>query len=273
MMWLMCLLDLTTMNKRFNYFVSSLFSSLGFFLFISLPYESRYFGLMAGIVLVIFCFWFGLGIIFEKDLYTRLMSVLLPVCFFVGFGMFGAFLPYSVVLAVAMSVVFGLILYTLFLVENVFLVAIGFKTVPLYRAAYTVSLIILLLSSFFMFNSIFSFRLGFLWNGLWVLLVSWIIFLYQYWAIAIELPDDGKSKNIKAYVFIPAILTAELAVVFSFWPTGIFKGSIYLVSVIYVMSGLIQADIRDRMFKRTWLMYSWVGVGVMMAILAVTRWR
>lgn len=269
----MCLRDLIIMNKRFKYFISSLFSALGFLLFISLPYDSRYFGLMAGMVLVVFCFWFGLGIIFDKDLYTRLMSVLLPVCFFVGFGMFGAFLPYSIALAIIMSLLFGIILYMLFLVENVFLVAIGFKTVPLYRAAYTVSLIILLFSSFFMFNSIFSFRLGFLWNGLWVLLVSLLIFLYQYWAIAIELPDDGKSKNIKAYVVIPAILMAELAMVFSFWPTGIFKGSIYLVSVIYVMSGLIQADIRDRMFRRTWLMYTWVGVAVILAVIVVTRWR
>lgn len=264
---------LIIMNKRFKYFISSLFSAIGFFMFISLPYESRYFGLMAGVVLVTFCFWFGLGIVFDGDLWTRLMSVLLPVFFFVGFGLFGAFLPYNWLSTLIMSIFFGLILYTLFLVENVFLVAIGFKTVPLYRAAYTVSLIILLLSSFFMFDSLYSFRLAYYWNGLWVLIASWLIFLYQFWAISIELPDDGKNKNRRAYVLLPALLIAQLSMVFSFWPTGIFKGSVYLVSVIYVISGLIQADIRERLFRKTWLTHAWVAVGVVLAMLLITKWQ
>lgn len=273
MMWWQYLLVLTIMNKRFKYFISSLLSALGFFLFVSLPYESRYFGLMVGIVLVIFCFWFGLGVIFEKSLYVRLMSVLLPVNFFIGFGMFGAFLPYDVFWTVLMSLVFGVVLYTLFLVENVFLVAIGYKTVPLYRAAYTVSLLVLLLSAFFMFDTLFSFRANFWVNGLSVFVISLLLFLYQFWAVAIELPDDGANKNIKAYTFIPALLMAELAIVWSFWPVGIFKGSVYLVSGIYIICSLIQAEIRDRLFRRTWLMYIWVSVAVMLAVLMVTEWR
>lgn len=261
------------MSKRFKYFISSLFSALGFFMFITLPYDSRYFGLMVGVVLVVFCFWFGLGIIFEKSFYIRIMSVLMPVGFFAGFGLFGALLPNNTIWAVMMSIIFGLMLYGMFLVENVFLVAIGFKTVPLYRAAYTVSLIITLLSAFFMFDSLFSFRLNFWWNGLWTMLISLLVFSYQFWAIAIELPDDGKSKNMKTYVLVPAILIAELATVFSFWPTGIFKGSVYLVSVIFILSGLIQADLRDRLFRRTWLQYVWVGVAVVAAAMLTTKWR
>jgi hypothetical protein len=269
----MCLPVLTIMNKRFKYFISSLFSALGFFMFISLPYDSRYFGLMAGVVLVVFCFWFGLGIVFEKSLYTRMMSVLLPVSFFTGFGMFVAFLPYNAIWAIVLSIFFGLVLYTLFLVENVFLVAIGYKTVPLYRAAYTVSLIILLVAAFFMFDSLYSFRLNLIWNTIWVLVIGFLVFLYQFWAISIELPDDGKNKNIWSYVLIPGIMLSELALVFSFWPTGIFKGSIYLVSVIYVISGLIQADIRDRLFRRTWLMYIWVSVAIILATIVITGWK
>jgi hypothetical protein len=228
---------------------------------------------MAGVVLVIFCFWFGLGILFDKSIYTRLMSVLLPVSFFAGFGMFGAFLPYNVVLAVVMSLIFGVVLYTLFLVENVFLVAIGYKTVPLYRAAYTVSLIVLLISAFFMFDTLFSYRLGFIANGVGVFLISLLLFLYQFWAVAIELPDDGANKNLRAFVIVPAILMTEIAVALSFWPTGIFKGSVYLVSVIYIFASLIQAEIRDRLFRRTLIMYGWVGVSIILAMLVITRWR
>jgi len=260
------------MSKRFRYFISALVSALGFFLFITLPYDLRYFGLMVGVVLVVFCFWFGLGIIFEKSLYIRIMSALMPVGFFIGFGLFGALLSNGVMTVAVMSLFFGLVTYGMFLVENVFLVAIGFKTVPLYRAAYTVSLIITLLASFFMFDSLFSFRLNFWLNGIWTLLISLLVFLYQFWVIAIELPDGGKSRNMKTYVWVPAVLVAELAIVFSFWPTGIFKGSVYLVSVIYILSGLIQADVRDRLFRKTWLTYVWVGVAVAAAALLTTIW-
>jgi hypothetical protein len=77
---------------------------------------------------------------------------------------------------------------------------------------------------------------------------------------------------MKTYVWVPSILMAELAMVLSFWPTGIFKGSIYLVSVIYILSGLIQADLRDRLFRRVWLQYMWVGVAVVAAALLITKW-
>lgn len=268
----MFILVLIMISKRFKYFISSLFSAIGFYMFVSLPFESRYYGLLVGMVLVIFCFWFGLGIIFEKSLYTRLMSVLLPVQFFVGFSLFAVILPFSVFGALLMSLFFGVVLYFIFLVENVFLVAIGYKTVPLYRAAYTVSLIILLLSSFFLFDSLLSFRFSYWLNVILVFVLSALIFLYQFWAIAIELPDDGKNKNLWSYILIPSFLIAQLALAFSFWPVGIFKGSIYLVSIIYVISGLLQADIRDRLFKKIWLEHIWIGVAIFLGIILVTRW-
>lgn len=261
------------MNKRLKYLVSSVFSALGFFMFISLPYESRYYGLMAGTVLSMFCFWFGLGIVFIENFSVRMMAVILPMLFFVGFGLFAVLLPYSIWLTVLLSVFFGLVYYILFLVENVFLVAIGYRTVPLYRAAYTTSLIVLLLTAFFVFDTLFSFRLFYWWNVLGVFFISGLIFMYQFWAITIELSDDGKDKNRWLYVFLPAVLMTELALVWSFWPVGIFKGSVYLVSVIYVLSGLIQAEIRERLFKRTWLTQLWIGTAIVVACILVTKWR
>lgn len=261
-----------TMEKRIKYLISSLLTALTFFLFISLPYESRYYGLLVGVVLVVFCFWFGLGVVFERKMDVRIMTALLPVGFFVGFGLFSVLLPYTFLLSVVLSIFFGAMMYVLFLVENVFMVAIGYKTVPLYRAAYTVSLIVTLLGSFFLFNSIFSFKFAFWVNGLLTFLASLVVFYYHYFAVAIELPDDGERLNRNAYVIIPALLITELGLVFSFWPVGIFKGSIYLVAAIYVICALTQADIRDRLFRRTWMAYSWVGVAMVMAALLTTNW-
>ena len=261
------------MSKRLKYLFSSSLATVGYYFFLGLPYESRNYGLLVGIVLVIFCLWFGLGIMFGGDLGLRLISVVLPLIFFVGFGMFTALLPFNFVGRLVLTAVFGVVIYVIFLIENVFMVAIGFRTVPLYRAAYTVSLIVLLLVCFFLFNTMYSFGFDYWVNTLVVMSLSCLIFAHQFWAIAIELPDDGKKKSRLSYILMPSLLVAQLALVFSFWPVGIFKGSIYLVSAIYVLSGLIEAKIRGRLFRKTWLMFLWTGLAIVLGILLVTKWR
>lgn len=254
------------MSKKFRYLISSLLATVGFYFFLNLPYASYYYGLMVGLVLIVFCFWFGLGIVFDKSIYIRLMSAVMPVAFFVGFALFVMLLPQSLFLTLIYSLFFGIINYVMFLVENVFLVAIGFRTPPLYRAAYTVGLILLLLSSFFLFNSLFSFKLIYWLNMLLVFVVSMVIFLYVFFSVTIELPDDGKSKNVWYYILVPSLLMSELALVLSFWPVGIFKGSIYLVTIVYILSSLFQAELRDRLFKRTWQMFVWIGIAIILGI-------
>lgn len=259
--------------KRFRYLVSSLAAAIGFYLYLSLPYEIKYWGLMVGVVLIVFCFWFGLGIIFEGNFYLRLMSVLLPVLLFVGLGLFLALLSLGYLGMILCSLIFGLWSYVLFLTENVFLVSVGYKRVPLYRAAYTVSLVTLLLGSFFAFNSMWSFMLPFWANFMISLIIGSLIFSYQFWAVAIELADDGKSKNVLAYVLVPSLLVAELALMLSFWPLGIFRASIYLTLAVYILASLLQVDIRERLFKRTWQQYLWIGIAAILGLLVMTSWR
>ncbi|MDD4937731.1 MAG: hypothetical protein PHX34_01810 [Candidatus Shapirobacteria bacterium] len=261
------------MSKRFRYLISSLLSAVGFYFFINLPYSSHYYGLAVGAVWITFCFWFGLGIIFEHSLYIRLMSIILPLGFFVGFGLFTALLPQNFLVIFLLSLFFGIIAYVIFLVENVFLVSIGGRTPPLYRAAYTVGFMVLLLTAFFLFDSLFSFKFVYWINGLLIFLISAVIFLYLFYSVTIELADDGKSKNIWYYVLVPAFLMFQLGLVLSFWPVGIFKGSIYLVAVIYVLSSLIQVELRDRFFKKTWLTFIWISIAILAGIILTTSWR
>lgn len=261
------------MSKRLRYSISSLVVAVGFFLMLRLPYESIYFGLGLGVVLTTISFWFGLSIFFDESLYLRLMTVLLPVLLFVGSGLFLSLLPLNFLISLILATIFAGLIYILFLVENVFLVAIGFRKVPLYRAAYTVSLIILLLTSFLLFNGFFSYRLDYWWNVALVLLASILIFMYQFWAITIELPDDGKEKNKLVYIGLPALIVAELGLAFSFWPVGIFKGSVYLVSFIYMISALLQADVRQRLFAPMVKAFAAILIAIVLAILSVTSWR
>lgn len=273
MMWLMFLPVLITMDKRVRYVISSVVSAIGFWSFLTLPYESRYFGLLAGVVLMVFCFWFGLGIIFTTDFFNRMMTAMLPVLFFISFGMFAVLLPNSWWLTLLVSLFFGVIVYVMFLVENVFWVAIGFRTVPLYRAAYTVGLIIMIMTAFMAFNSLYSFKMSPWLNFVAVGVIGIWLFLYHFWSVAIELADDGKKQRRWAYALISGLSLAEIALVLSFWPIGIFKTSVYLVSMVYVLAGLIQAAIRDRLFKRIWLQYVWIAVAIVLAVVVTTSWK
>ena len=94
------------MSKRFRYLISSLLAAVGFYFFLSLPYESHYYGLLIGIVLIIFCFWFGLGIVFDKSAHIRLMSMVMPTAFFVGFALFAILLPQNFLLSLILQFCF-----------------------------------------------------------------------------------------------------------------------------------------------------------------------
>jgi hypothetical protein len=261
------------MSKRLRYLISSVIATLGFYFFISLPYSSHYYGLLVGLVLISFCFWFGLGIIFNQSLYIRLMSIILPVGFFMGFGLFAALLPQTFWTIFLTSMFFGVMCYVMFLVENVFIVSIGYRTPPLYRAAYTVGLVLLLLAAFFLFDSLFSFKLIYWLNSVLVFVISLVLFMYVFYSVTIELPDDGKEKNFMAYTLVPAFFMSQLGLVLSFWPVGIFKGSIYLVAAVYVLSGLLQLDLRDRLFKKSFTIFTWISVSVILGIILTTNWR
>jgi hypothetical protein len=240
--------------------------------FVSLPYESRYYGILVGVALTVFCYWFGLGLIFSTDFGLRLSPVILPLMFFGGFGMFVALLDLGWWWNLGLTVLFGLINYLIFLTENVFMVALGSKTVPLYRAAYTISLVALLLVSFFLFNTILSYRLPFWLNMVLVGVSSSIIFIYHFWSVIIELPDDGEKIERWSFVLVPAWLMAELALILSFWPVGIFKGSIYLVLAVYLLANLSWAEIRERLFKRNWLTAVWIAGAALVSLVVVAEW-
>ena len=71
---------------------------------------------------------------------------------------------------------------------------------------------------------------------------------------------------------VPSVLLAEMVAILSFWPVGVFKGSVYLVAGIYVISGLIQAEIRDRLYRGVIRTSIYMGVAVVLAIILTTVW-
>ena len=100
-------------------------------------------------------------------------------------------------------------------------------------------------------------------NGFLIFIGSFIIFYHLFWSTAIA---EAENKNFFVYVLVASLLVAELAVAISFWPVGVGLASLYLVSMTYVLGGIIQAKIRERLFKRTLLEYIAIGLGIFVAL-------
>jgi len=260
------------LSKRGRFLVGSGILFVLFFLNLMVPFEYRYV-CMAGVTgLLVLIYWWVLGALKLGDKITKVFLLILPLSFLWGFLLFAFLLPLSWWMKIAMALFFAVVNYVIVLVENVFLYAVLKKTVPLYRAAYTVSLILLLLSSFLLFDGLFSYQALFWVNGLVVFLISFLLFWYHRWTVSIEL--GGQSfKQSQTMIWVPSLMMLELAVVISFWPLSLFLRSFYLTAVFYVVVGVLRMDWKERLFRKVKIEYLWVGLGVLMSLVFMSRWR
>jgi len=188
---------------------------------------------------------------------------ILPSFFAVGILSFSPLIRASLLVEV---ILFSLLVggfYISLLTENVFIITIKYKTVPLYRAASVTGFLLSLLIGFSIFNSIFSLKYSPWVNGVLVFMGSLFIFYHLFWSTAIA---ETENKNFPVYALVASLLVAELAVAVSFWPLGVGLASLYLVSTTYVLGGIIQAKLRERLFKRTLLEYITIGLGIFAAL-------
>ncbi|OGE27840.1 hypothetical protein A2867_01955 [Candidatus Daviesbacteria bacterium RIFCSPHIGHO2_01_FULL_40_11] len=194
--------------------------------------------------------------------------MILPTFFTVAVASFYFLLPVRWLTRLPVALAFGLTFYLLLLAQNVFNVA-SLRTIPLYRAASTASFLFTLLSAFFIYHVIFAFNLLFLWNGLSVAAVSFLLILQVLWSIQME---DRIGAAIVVQSFILSLILGEIALSFSFWPTPVTIWSLSLSSAMYVLLGLTTQELRGRMNRRVVWEYIGLGVSVFLISFFSTSW-
>ncbi len=156
---------------------------------------------------------------------------------------------------------FGIGMYALYLTANIYSVAKG-RTIQLLRAAHAIGLLFTLLTSLLFLNTIFSHRLPFYLNGLFVGLVHFpLIFLFL-WSVRLEPKIDIQVVHL-ALIF--TLFMVELGMIFSFLPLTVWHIALFLMTFLYIILGILQAYFQDRLFHSTLMEYS--GVGVFLAVL------
>lgn len=254
------------MSKRKRFIITSVLLALGFVGIQFFPENYRFLSIGSLGVLTILLFIFGLFEGLGKDM--TLISLILPFFYTLGVGLFWFLLPTSLLTRIPIVVFYGIGIYTLCLTENIYTVS-AIRTIALLRAARGVGFILVLLTFFFIFDTILSIRWPIYLNVLTTFLAAFPLFLHGFWSVTLE-------KNFSPKVFrtslISSILVSEIAASLFFWPTGVVVGSLFLTSFSYVLLGLGQAFLEERLFSQTMREYLTLGTAVFIGMFLATKW-
>jgi len=126
-----------------------------------------------------------------------------------------------------------------------------------------------LVTAFFLYDTILSFRLDPWFNFLLVGLASLPLLICGLWSINLE---EGIGRKTWFYSFSLSLILAEMALAFSFWPVTVAIGSLFLVTTMYIVLGLTQLEFSQKLFRRSIYEYLGVGIVVLLIMLSTTHW-
>jgi len=255
------------MSKRKRFVLTSLILSLGFFIvqFVNVQlYKFIGIAILGALSLILFTWslWEGLG----KN--PTLLTLILPLGFTVGVGLFWFLLPVSWLSRIPIIIVFGLGIYALTLTANIYTVA-AIRTIALFRAARGVGFLLTLITMFLIFDTILSLRASLLTTSLSIVLISFPLYLQGFWSASL---DEKLRGDLIKTTIITSLVMGESAINIFFWPVTVVVGSLFLTIASYILLGLGQAKLEGRLFKQTVREYLVVGIVVFLVMFASTHW-
>lgn len=193
---------------------------------------------------------------------------ILPFLYTFAFNLFYSLVPARILSRMAVTLVYGFGLYSLFLTQNIFAVS-GIRTINLLRSARIVSFVLTLVILFFLINVSFSLRLPIIVLPLLVLIVSLLLSFQSLWVYVFDrtlLPEIFLAAGAISFSLM------ELSLILILWPVNASIYSIFLTGVFYAYSGVINAWIEKRLFKGILWEYIWIGSLSIMILLFFSKW-
>ncbi len=178
-----------------------------------------------------------------------------PTLYAASVSLFYFLLPQNVVSRILLLVLFGVGMYALYLSANIFSVAKG-RTIQLVHAAQAISLIISLVTSLLFSNTIFSLKFPFFVNGLLIGLLHFPLIYTSLWSVNLEQKIEKETVQL---AFVLSIVLAQVGIVVSFFPLSVWYSALFVMSVLYIGVGILQASLKGRLFSRTLTEYSLVA--------------
>lgn len=254
------------LSKRHKFIVAVIFSSV--ILFYSEHFLGRsgvFIAIFLSIMTDIFLWWAT-----RKDLKGNfsLQVFILPFLFSLAFGLFYFLIPARFLSRVIMTTLYAVGLYSLYLCQNIFVVA-SIRTIALLASARTTSFIITLVSYFFLANIIFSLHISILPVSIMLFVFSFILIYQSVWTYTLE---KSLMSNF-SWILGLSIALFELSFILWFWPGSPTLIALFLTGFFYTIVGLSHVWLDKRLFRGVLWEYVWVAVIVLFILILFTSWK
>lgn len=255
------------MRRREKFIISAILLSLGL---LAVQYISLQYRFLAVFVFCVASYLVSAWALYEDLHGVEWVTIVpFPAAYALSVSLFYFLLPDNWLSRLLILGLFGVGMYALFLTCNIYSVAKA-RTIQLLRAAQAIGFLFILLISTLFANTIFSFHFPF-WTNAGLLLISHVpLYLIVLWSANIESVVDVKTRWL---VVIFSIMVAQLGVIVSLFPIGIWTASLLISSFVYVTAGVLQSSLQDRLFKNTLWEYMWFAVFVVGAFVFLLEWK
>ena len=193
----------------------------------------------------------------------------LPTLFTAAVALFYFLLPARWLTRVPFVLLYAVGMYALLLTENIYNVAVD-RTIALLRAAHSVGFLLTLVTYFLLVQTVMAFRFPFFLNALFVGIISFFLIFQSLWSAVLQ---DTVSRRVISLSFASAMALAELAWLFSFWPTQSTLTVLFLTTSFYGMVGMGQQYLVEKLYKKTVIEFFSLCVIVFVIVMLVTHWR
>lgn len=252
-------------NKRQKFILSVIVLSVGLFI-------AEYVVGKSGILIVLglsFLTSFLLFLSLKEDLKENFTPqvLILPFFYSLALGLFYLLVPARLLTRTGMTFLYALGLYSLFLSENIFTVS-SIRTIQLLSGARTVSLVLTLLSYFFISNVVFSFHINIFITLLLIFIYTFAIVSQSVWTYTL----DTKLFSNVFWVLSITICLVEVATFLWFNSNSPTVIALFLTSIFYVVLGLTHAWFERRLFRGVILEYFWVTIVSFIFLILFSGW-
>lgn len=165
--------------------------------------------------------------------------------------------------------VFAVGYYAAMLCGNIYNVA-SLRTIQLLRAAHSIGFILALASSLFFYQIIASLHLDSFYNFILVFLISFPLILINLWAILLT---EKIGERILILSLFLALVIAQLAWAVSFWPLAVSVWALYLSAAFYVLVGVTQYLLLEKLFDSTIREFIIVSLIIFILIIFTAAWK
>lgn len=230
------------MRRREKFIITAIFLGICLLFVQSVPLEWKY--LAVGLFVLV---TYGIsGWVLSDDLqrHERLTVVPLPALYAGSVALFYFLLPANFMSKVLMLLMFGIGMYALFLTANIYSVAKG-RTIQLLHAAQAIGLWFTLIISLFFANTIFSLKLPFYLNGLFVGLTHFPLIYMSLWSVRLE---QRLEREVGEMSLLLTVILIEISILFSFLPQTVWYQALFVMSVLYLGLSILRSFLAERLF-------------------------